>query len=286
MASGRTALWTAIALVAFAANSWLCRLALRGGDIDPLSFTVLRLASGALILWPVAKSLEHPRGAGGSWTSGAALFVYAIGFSLAYVSLDTGVGALILFGAVQATMIGAGVRRGERPGPRQWLGLAAAMGGLAYLVSPGITSPSPAGSLSMAAAGAAWGVYSLRGRGQPGPVAATAGNFMRALPPALVACALAILPALQWHATPRGVLLAVASGALTSGLGYVIWYAALRGLTATTAGIVQLAVPALAAAGGVLFLGERATARLGLAGALILGGVALAVAPRKQQAPS
>lgn len=278
----RATAFTTAALVAFAANSWLCRFALRSGDIDPLTFTAVRLLGGAALLWPLARALEPPGTRAGSWKTGVALFVYAIAFSLAYVSLDTGVGAFLLFGTVQATMIGAGLFQGERPGARQWAGLLAALAGLGWLAAPGFAAAgSLAGVLLMGAAGIAWGVYSLAGRGQPHPFAATAGNFLRTAPAALALLAATRLTASGGHATTRGILLAVLSGAVTSGIGYVLWHAALRDLSATTAGIVQLAVPALAAAGGVILLGERPTARLLIAGALILGGVALAVARRR-----
>jgi drug/metabolite transporter (DMT)-like permease len=281
MAGGRTAAFTTCALVAFAGNSWLCRLALRAGDIDPASFTALRLASGAAILWPLARALEPPGTRGGTWRGGVALFAYAILFALAYVALDTGVGALLLFGAVQATMIGAGLAQGERLAPRQWAGLAAALSGLVWLAAPGAASTRGAGTLlcglAMAAAGVAWGLYSLLGRGRPHPFASTAGNFLRAAPLAIAVLAVTRLLIPDAHVTATGIGLALMSGAVTSGLGYVLWHAALRDLAASTAGIVQLAVPALAAAGGVAFLGERPTTRLLVAGALILGGVALAV---------
>jgi drug/metabolite transporter (DMT)-like permease len=289
MTGGRAAGFTTAALVAFAGNSWLCRLALRGGDIDPAAFTALRVAGGAVVLWPLARALEPAGTRGGSWRAGVALFAYAILFAIAYVSLDTGVGALLLFGAVQATMIGAGVAQGERLAARQWIGLAAALAGLAWLAAPGAGGRGAgtaggagplAGALAMAAAGGAWGLYSLLGRGRPHPFASTAGNFLRAAPLAIAALAAARLLAPATRPTAKGIALALISGAVTSGLGYVLWHAALRDLAASTAGIVQLAVPALAAAGGVAFLGERPTARLAIAGALILGGVALAVARR------
>jgi len=279
--AGRATAFTTAALVAFAANSWLCRFALRGGDIDPLMFTAVRLLSGAVVLWPLARALEPPGTRAGSWVTGSALFVYAIAFSLAYVALDTGVGAFLLFGSVQATMIGAGLLQGERPGVRQWMGLGAAVGGLGWLAAPGLAAPGFTAPLLMATAGAAWGVYSLVGRGRPHPFAATAGNFVRAAPAAIGLLAVSLLSSTRGHVTTKGLLLAAISGAVTSGIGYVLWHAALRDLSATTAGIVQLAVPALAAAGGVLLLGERPTARLVVAGGLILGGVALAVAGRR-----
>jgi drug/metabolite transporter (DMT)-like permease len=274
------ALLTALTLVAFAANSVLCRMALGAELIDPVSFTTLRLVAGAVVLLPLSRlSGEAPADlrAAGSWPSGLALFGYAIAFSLAYVSLDAGTGALILFGAVQATMIGAGLAAGERPRPAEWLGLMVAMAGLVYLVSPGLAAPDPLGALLMAIAGVAWGVYSLRGKRVAAPVFATMGNFVRTVPLTLAASLVALSMA---RAESRGVGLALASGALTSGLGYVLWYRALRGLTATRAAIVQLLVPVIAALGGVALLAERLTLRLVLASILILGGVAAAVRAR------
>ena len=275
---------TLVALVAFAANSLLCRKALGGGLIDPTAFTTIRLVSGALVLAAFSSAIGARGGAtrtgiGGSWRSAAALFAYALAFSWAYVWLDAGMGALVLFGAVQATMIGAGIVGGERPRAGEWLGLAAAMGGLVYLVLPGLTAPSPLGVALMALAGAAWGVYSLRGRGVVQAVRETSGNFVRAVP---LAAAAFVAPWGAFTATWRGVLLAVASGALASGLGYVIWYRALRELTATTAAIVQLLVPVLAALGGVVLLGEIVAQRLPVAGLLILGGVLTAILSRRR----
>jgi drug/metabolite transporter (DMT)-like permease len=271
---------TGITLVAFAANSLLCRMALAPGLIDPVAFTVIRLGSGVAILVPLSALMSEPRPEGrspSSWRSGLALFVYAMAFSLAYVSLETGMGALILFGSVQATMIGAALRQGERPRPQEWTGLVVAMAGLVYLVLPGIAAPEPLGAALMIASGVGWGVYSLRGKGRSAPVAATAGNFAWAL-------ALAIAGLfLSWgalHTSTRGTTLAVTSGAITSGLGYVIWYIALRGLTATRAAIVQLAVPVIAAAGGIVVLGEEPSARLAIASVIILGGVGVAIVAR------
>jgi drug/metabolite transporter (DMT)-like permease len=275
---GATVGWTAVALVAFAANSILCRLALRDGSIEPLAFTALRLASGALVLAPFLRSRGEAPAEPWNARSALALSLYAIAFSLAYLGLDAGVGALLLFGAVQATMIGAGLASGERPTPRRLSGLALACGGLVVLARPGAAAPPLASALLMVAAGVAWGVYSLVGRGVRAPTRSTARNFLLAAPLGLAAWALA--PGAAPGA--RGVALALASGALTSGLGYVVWYAALRGHSATSAAAVQLLVPVLAAAGGVLALGESATPRLVLAGALTLGGVALAVlSPRR-----
>ncbi len=278
-------LLTALTLLAFAANSLLCRMALGAHLIDPVSFSTLRLASGALILAPIAgfvgRSTAAAPGAAkrtgcwgsGSWGSSLALFVYALAFSLAYISLDTGMGALILFGTVQATMIGLGLKSGEQPHPVQWLGLVAALGGLMYLVFPGITAPHPLGALLMFISGIAWGVYSVRGKRAASPIASTAANFVRAVPMAAVASALALSSA---QAQQTGIIIAVVSGSVTSGLGYVLWYRALRGLTTTQAAIVQLLAPILAAFGGIAFLGERVSARLVMSSALILGGVAMA----------
>jgi drug/metabolite transporter (DMT)-like permease len=274
------ALLTAFTLVAFAANSILCRMALGAHLIDPVSFSTLRLLSGAIVLVPLSRLAGKSRAAKrspGSWTSGLALFVYALAFSLAYISLQAGIGALILFGAVQATMIGVGIVSGEQPHASEWLGLFTALGGLVYLVAPGVTSPDPLGALLMSISGIAWGAYSLRGKGALAPVSSTAGNFVRALPMAAVASVFA-LSSVDAHAA--GVILAVISGSVTSGLGYVLWYRALRGLTTAQAAIVQLLVPILAGFGGIVFLGERPSVRLAIASALILGGVAMAVRGR------
>jgi len=273
----RVAILIVFVLLAFAANALLCRIALGRELIDPVSFTTLRLLSGAIILVPLARLAGESRASqrrAGSWLSALALFGYAIPFSLAYLSLDTGMGALILFGCVQATMIGFALLSGERPRPLEWLGLATALGGLVYLVSPGITAPDPLGALLMSTAGIAWGVYSLRGRSVTTPVASTAGNFARTVPMAVIASAVALSFV---HAERTGIVLALVSGALTSGLGYVLWYRALRSLTSTRAAIVQLPVPVIAALGGVACLAEQLSPRLVIASALILGGVAIAV---------
>jgi drug/metabolite transporter (DMT)-like permease len=282
----RTAAFTLLALIGFAANSLLCRAALENGAwrIDAASFTSLRLVSGALVLW----LLLRVRGGGerrGSWGSALALFAYAAGFSLAYVRIPAGVGALILFGCVQATMLGVGLFRGERPRPLEWVGLAMALGGLVALRLPGATAPDPLGATLMAGAGVAWGVYSLRGRGNADPLAATADNFLRSVPMALGLSALALLALEAPRATPVGMGLAVASGALASGVGYSLWYAALPHLTAMRAAVVQLAVPVVAAAGGVLLLGEALTWRLVGAGSALLCGVLLALGARPREAP-
>lgn len=274
----RTALLTALALLAFAGNSILCRMALGSHAISPAGFTAVRLGTGAAALWLLValRSGGVPKHAG-QWTSAAALFAYAAAFSFAYVSLGAGTGALILFGAVQLTMILAGLRAGERPAAAEWIGLGLAVSGLVVLAFPGLTSPAPAGAALMAAAGVAWGVYSLRGRGSAEALRNTAGNFLLTVPMAALLLAVAGGTA-GW--TARGALLAAISGALASGVGYAIWYTALPSLTATRAALVQLLVPVIAAAGGVALLGEAVPLRLPIAAALVLGGVALAVTSR------
>ena len=278
MTRGTTAAFTGLALAAFAANSVLCRLALGGGAVDAASFTTVRLVSGAVTLLAIS-AVRRTRAASlqGDWTSAAMLLLYAVTFSFAYLSLSAGTGALILFGAVQTTMILAGLWAGERPRPREWGGLLVAIAGVVYLVLPGVTAPSPLGSALMAAAGVAWGVYSLLGRRTTDPVADTTGNFVRAAPFALVVGRVSLE---SFHLSARGALLATASGALASGVGYVLWYAALRGLSTTRAATVQLSVPVIAAIGGVLFVGETITLRLAAAALLILGGVGIAVTAR------
>jgi drug/metabolite transporter (DMT)-like permease len=275
-------LLTVAALIAFASNSILCRLALGRDAIDPASFTALRIASGALALWILA-SLErrrHPRRtapAGMSragWRSGFFLFAYAIAFSFAYVSLTASTGALILFPAVQVTIMVGAMIAGERLRVLEWCGLVLATFGLVYLTLPGLSAPPLAGSLLMAGAGVAWGLYTLRGRGSPAPLGDTARNFLCAAAPALMA---ALIARDARHATSFGAGLALVSGIAASGMGYVIWYAALRGLTATRAAMVQLAVPVIAALGGVIFLTESISMRLAVSACLILGGIGLAL---------
>jgi drug/metabolite transporter (DMT)-like permease len=277
----RTLVLTLIAMLAFAANSILCRLALADGSIDPASFGSLRLVSGALMLVLILRLRGRPAAAPGrlDWWAAATLFAYVAFFSFAYLSLAAGTGALILFGAVQLTMLAAGWRGGESFGAAGWTGFALAAGGLVWLVLPGVTAPPLLGAVLMALAGVAWGIYSLRGRGVADPLAASASNFLRA---ASLALLLSLILALQAHADPRGAALAVASGAITSGLGYVVWYAALPGLSALRAATVQLSVPPLAAVGGVLFLAEPVTPRLAGASIAILGGIALVLARRRQ----
>ncbi len=273
----RTAFLAAAALTGFAANSLLCRLALGPRLVDAATFTGVRLLSGAVVLAFLVSVRSGASRPVGSWRAAFALFAYAAAFSFAYLALPAGTGALILFGVVQATMIGWGLVGGERFRPVEWLGLGLAVSGLVALTLPGLSAPDPAGALFMAVAGLAWGVYSLLGRGTKDPLAATAGNFLRAVPMALTLLAGVTLFGAVPHATARGLVLAVVSGALASGIGYSLWYAALRHLPASRAAIAQLAVPALAAAGGVVLLAEPLTPRLVLAGAAILAGVATAV---------
>ena len=269
---------TALALIAFAGNSLLCRLALTRTDIDAATFTSVRIVSGALVLALLVRLRTSATPCAGSWSSAAALFAYAAGFSFAYEHLTAGTGALLLFGAVQATMISVGVLRGERLRHLQSAGLLLAYAGLTGLVLPGLAAPPLVSALLMLVAGVAWGIYSLRAKGSGDPISATAGNFLRAVPMAL-GVSLVSLQSLETDSA--GIMYAIASGALASGFGYAVWYTALRDLRATTAATVQLSVPVLAAAGGVLLLHEALTARLLLAGAAILGGVALVVLTRR-----
>ncbi len=272
----RIFLLTAFSLIGFAFNSILCRLALRAEEIDAASFTGVRLVSGAVTLIVISyffSKREKPLKRG-NWPSAFFLFAYAVCFSFAYIALTTGTGALILFGCVQATMIVAAIVNGERPSGLEWLGLLVALGGLIYLVFPGLNSPPLLSSILMALAGIAWGFYTLRGKGSTDPLADTTGNFVRAVPMVL----LAGLPFLsQIHLSTRGILLAVLSGAVASGIGYTVWYAALKHLTSTRAAVLQLAVPVIAASGGILFLSETATVRLLIAAILILGGILLTI---------
>jgi drug/metabolite transporter (DMT)-like permease len=258
----------------------LCRLALAEPIIDPASYTAVRLITGAVTLWIVAafRRGESLRKSGGNWISAAMLFLYAVTFSFAYISLSAGTGALILFAAVQITMIAVGLYTGERPEILEWLGLFIAITGLVYLVSPGLTAPSGVGSILMATAGIAWGIYSLRGRGASDPVGVTTDNFLRTVP---LAVGLIFLWLSTLTITPMGFLWAALSGSITSGLGYVLWYAALPRLTATRAATVQLAPAPLAALGGVVALSEAITLRLVIATVVILGGVGLAISRPK-----
>lgn len=273
-ASVRVVSLTILAMLAFAGNSLLCRAALGSQAIDPASFTAIRLVSGALMLALIVAWRRGSPLAQGNWISALALFVYAAGFSFAYVSLPAATGALILFGAVQATMIGVGLCRGERFAITQTLGLLLALGGLIGLLLPGLSAPPLSGALLMLLAGIAWGVYSLRGSGAGDPTRVTAGNFIRALPFALLLLA---LTGRNTTAGATGFACAVASGVITSGIGYAIWYTVLPALKASHAATVQLSVPVIAAFGGVILLGEIASLRLALASIVILGGIALVI---------
>lgn len=268
----RLALLITLAMLAFAANSLLCRMALRNTTIDAASFTTVRIVSGALMLWLIVRFRSGVALPEGSWLSACALFAYAAGFSYAYLKLPTAVGALALFGAVQITMVGYGLWKGERFRAIQVAGFGLAVAGLVGLLSPGLAAPAPDSAALMLAAGVAWGVYSLRGRRFKKPLEATAGNFLRAVPLAL---ALGLATLGQLSADAAGLVYAVLSGALASGVGYAIWYAALPGISATNAATVQLSVPVIAAIGGVVFLGEAITLRLVLCSIAILGGIAL-----------
>jgi drug/metabolite transporter (DMT)-like permease len=274
---------TVIAMVAFAANSLLCRLALGEGLIDAATFTTIRVVSGALTLGIIM--LPRWRAHGRStvnWRSAALLSSYMIFFSFAYLSLSAGTGALILFGAVQITMFMVALWEGEQFPLWSWFGLSLALFGLVYLVSPGVTAPDPVGAILMTIAGVSWGGYSLLGRGVANPLEATANNFIYSVPLVLF---VSILFFRDFNSSPGGVVLAVASGVFASSLGYAVWYAALRGLTATRAATVQLSVPVIAAFGGVILLSEDISSRLLLASAVTLGGVAIVLAQRTAKAP-
>jgi len=272
----RVAGLTVLALVAFAGNSVLCRLALADSSIDAASFTTVRLVSGAIALLIIlsATSRGTRPASYGSWMSAAMLFLYATCFSFAYISLDTGVGALILFGMVQATMVAGALMAGDRPTVAEWIGWLLAIAGFVYLVSPGLTAPSPGGSALMAIAGIAWGVYSLRGRNESFALAGTTYNFVRSVPLVLVVSAFSLQ---DLHLTTNGVVLAILSGAITSGVGYAVWYTALQSISSMQAAMVQLSVPVLAAAGGILLLSESVSLRLIVSSLLILGGIFLAI---------
>ena len=274
-----TVLLTLLAMIAFAANSVLCRLALGAGHIDAASFASVRVISGAIALAAIVFYRSNGRiERDANWRSALALFVYMVFFSFAYLSLGAGTGALILFAAVQLTMFIVALRSGEKFSPLSWLGLFLAIGGLVYLVSPGVTAPEPVGAVLMTIAGIAWGVYSLLGRQVADPSRATAWNFLLSVPLVMIT---SLLFMQQFHATTTGVALAVISGVVASGIGYVIWYAALRGLATTSAATVQLSVPIIAAIGGVLLLAEGVTLRLGIASAATLGGVAIVLLQRR-----
>jgi drug/metabolite transporter (DMT)-like permease len=265
---------TSLTMIAFAGNSLLCRAALKHTSIDAASFTAIRLISGTMMLWLIVRVRSSTHTGGGNWLSAFALFAYAAGFSFAYVGLPASTGALLLFSAVQATMIGYGLWAGERFRRLQLVGLMLACGGLVGLLLPGLSAPPLSGSLLMLGAGIAWGVYSLRGKGAGDPTSVTAGNFLRAVP---FTAALSVVMLHKTSLDHAGFWYAVSSGALASGIGYTVWYTALPALKATNAATVQLSVPVIAGLGGIVFLGEPLTLRLVLASAAILGGIALVI---------
>lgn len=270
---------TLLAMLAFAGNSILCRLALRATPIDAATFTSIRIVSGAIMLGLITQIKGGSIKAGGNWPSALALFIYAAGFSFAYIQLSAGTGALLLFGAVQITMMGYGFWTGERLRKQQIAGFILALVGLVIFLLPGLSAPPPLSSGLMMAAGVAWGIYSLRGQTASNPMGMTAGNFLRAVP---FTVGLSLSMVSDATSTITGCLYAVAAGAVTSGLGYTIWYTALKDLTATSAATVQLSVPVIAAAGGIFFLGELLTLRLCVASCAILGGIALAILEKPQ----
>ena len=277
----RTVILTSIAMIAFAANSVLARLAFATAGAEPLSYTGIRLAAGAVTLALLLLARRQSLRPAGSWAGAAALFGYAILFSIAYILLGACTGALILFASVQSGILGWAIFKGDRPKPLEWLGLALAFGGLVYLVSPGLVAPHPIGTALMVGAGLCWAAYTLIGRGSTTPLADTAGNFIRTLPLAIVLLAAGL--ALQLP-SPLAALYAILSGALASGVGYAVWYAVLPSLTRTRAAIVQLTMPAIAAVGGIVLFGVAPSLRLTLAGIAIIGGgaVALTAAGRRR----
>jgi len=270
---------TSVTMLAFAANSVLCRIALAGEAIDAASFTAIRLASGALVLTILllsrakfkGRSMHHILRAG-SWPAAGWLCLYATGFSFSYLSVSTATGALILFGMVQLTMMIASLSSGEQPSPRAWAGYSLAVAGLVFLLLPGVNAPSLWGALLMAVAGVAWGMYSILGRGSANPLAQTAGNFLLTLP---MSAAMLLLSVNRLHGNTDGMMLAMVSGALASGLGYALWYYVVSRMSGATAATVQLSVPLLAAVGGVMLMQEPITLRLALTSMMILGGIAL-----------
>ena len=281
MSRNRAYILTLFAMIAFAGNSLLDRFALKHTAIDAASFTSIRIISGAIALGLIVRMRGGAQSAVGSWYSALALFGYAACFSFAYISLPTATGALLLFSAVQATMIGYGLWSGERLRERQVAGLVCAFGGLVALLLPGLSTPPLFGSVLMLSAGVCWGIYSLRGKGAGDPINVTAGNFLRAV--AFTAVLSAVM--IPWSSLDSsGILYAVISGALTSGVGYTIWYTALRGLNAASAATVQLSVPVIAAIGGILFLNETITLHLAIASIAILGGIAMVIFDKQRLA--
>lgn len=272
----KTSLLTGLALIAFAANSVLCRLALGSGAIDASSFTIIRLLSGAIVLCIILSMKGRNKGVSskGSWTAGFMLFLYAITFSYAYLSVDTGTGALILFGAVQITMILLSLMSGTRLHISEWTGVIVAFTGFIYLVLPSVTTPSINGLLLMTVSGVAWGVYTLKGRSSKNPLMDTTYNFLRTIPFAVL---LVVFTLHKLNYSSEGIILALLSGAITSGVGYTIWYIALTSLSSTQAAVIQLSVPVIAALGGVIFVSETITTRLIISAAIVLGGILMVI---------
>jgi len=281
MSRSNVILPTALAMLAFAGNSLLCRLALKTTTIDPATFTTMRMVSAAITLAIILRLREQASLTSGSWTSALALFAYAAGFSLAYVNLTAGTGALLLFGAVQLSMISINLWRGERMSPLQIFGLVLALIGLIVLVLPGLAAPPLTSSALMIGAGVAWGVYSLRGRGAGDPTRVTAGNFIRTVPMTLL---FSLVAYSTFKPDAMGFFYALLSGAVTSGIGYAIWYKALPGLKAMEASVVQLSVPIIAAFGGILLLGESLSLRLFLAAVAVVGGIMLVTVEKSRAA--
>ena len=275
----KTIIYTTLALIAFAANSVICRLALKDGAIDPGMFTGIRLFSGAAVLIALvflSKDKRYEKSKG-SWTSAGMLFLYAAAFSYAYVSLETGIGALIIFGVVQITMIASSLISGYKMNVMEWLGIVLALAGFLYLLLPGTSAPSLSGFILMSLSGIGWGIYSLRGKNSKHPLVDTAYNFLRSLPFLIL---LLYFLAQESNYSTKGILLALLSGIVTSGIGYTIWYTALKGLNSIQASIVQLLVPVLAAMGGVIFIGELISLRLMASSLMILGGILLLIIKR------
>ncbi len=290
---------TVLTMLAFAGNSVLCRIALKHTQIDAASFTLIRLASGAIVLGLLGSIFRRRSAGKGNWISGFALFAYAACFSFAYLSLTAATGALLLFGAVQATMIGHGLWCGERFSKGQMLGLALAFGGLLGLLLPGFAAPPLLGAVLMLASGVAWGVYSLRGKNKANkatlgddPIRVSAGNFLWAtLFAMLFALLFAILSAVFMASWPHsyrnwdtaGIGYALASGAVASGMGYALWYTVLPTLKSSNAASIQLSVPVIAALGGIVLLGEALTMRFVVASFAILGGIALVISQKSHK---
>jgi len=272
----KTIILTGLALIAFAANSVLCRIALGNEAIDASSFTVIRLLSGAFVLLIIISTTGRAKEVStkGSWAASFMLFLYAVTFSYAYISLDTGTGALILFGSVQITMIFLSHLSGTRLLITEWTGVVIAFIGFIYLILPSVTMPSVSGFLLMTVAGIAWGFYTLKGRGSKNPLMDTAYNFIRTIPFILI---LAISTIDNINYSSEGIVLAVISGGITSGIGYTIWYVALGGISSTQAAVLQLSVPVIAALGGVVFASESITFRFTISAAMVLGGILVVV---------